>query len=388
MGCVGRECVRQRCLAEDAAFRKQTPSIARQRLLTHALICNSTPPCATELLFQSSFFSREASRCTAWRRDEDWPTWEPHVRPADLPARRGFWEVLRLLPNRTVWLHGDSVQLQLCDAAICSLFRRAVARAPLLTAATSPLLAELAAASGLNFVGLALPNGAALLCSGVGLFAPLAVAPVLRRVDVALLNFGLHYHSEESLREMQRSAFRTLERWRDALPARRLALWRETSAQHFAGGAYSSAARRRASPGAPCACEPLVDAAGGGALAPSRSRFAPFERHVANLNVAAVRHERSLSRRRAIGLVPFFNLTAPRYDMHRGVFCSYSGQKKVGSCCDCTHFCYTPAFWDAVFDGMRAAVLREMARHRAPPPPPARPRGLDRLRAAWRMLGR
>lgn len=59
---------------------------------------------------------------------------------------------------------------------------------------------------------------------------------------------------------------------------------------------------------------------------------------------------------RGIGVAPFYQLTAERHDMHRRHFCSYSNQKKVGRCCDCTHFCYTPLFWDHFFKGLGEAI--------------------------------
>ena len=31
-------------------------------------------------------------------------------------------------------------------------------------------------------------------------------------------------------------------------------------------------------------------------------------------------------------------------------------QERVGACCDCTHLCYTPLFWDAVFGGLARTV--------------------------------
>jgi hypothetical protein len=62
-----------------------------------------------------------------------------------------------------------------------------------------------------------------------------------------------------------------------------------------------------------------------------------------------------------VGMVPFYNLTAARHDMHRRHFCSYSNQVKVGRCCDCTHFCYTPLFWD-VFFGQLGRSIRTHSR--------------------------
>ena len=58
-----------------------------------------------------------------------------------------------------------------------------------------------------------------------------------------------------------------------------------------------------------------------------------------------------------MGLVPFYNLTAPRFDMHRRHFCSYSNQVKVGRCCDCTHLCYTPLLWDNYFASIRGSLF-------------------------------
>lgn len=84
-----------------------------------------------------------------------------------------------------------------------------------------------------------------------------------------------------------------------------------------------------------------------------------------NLNVLGWKLEQKLAPEHGIGLVPFFNLTAPRHNMHRGHFCSFDRQTKPGRCCDCTHFCYTPLFWDSVFGGVFRALrraLREPAR--------------------------
>ena len=50
----------------------------------------------------------------------------------------------------------------------------------------------------------ALPNGARLLCSAVGVYEPAKVGAVLQLadIDVALFNYGLHYHTEQHFREV------------------------------------------------------------------------------------------------------------------------------------------------------------------------------------------
>ena len=128
-------------------------------------------------------------------------------------------------------------------------------------------------------------------------------------------------------------------------------LWRELSAQHFKGGSWAPGAHRPP-PGAPCQCEQLD----------ARTADGYGERTTHNQNVQFNRLARLKTTTHGVGLVPFFNLTAPRHAMHRRHFCSYSNQLKVGRCCDCTHLCYTPLFWDAFFGGLHHAVRRAQRR--------------------------
>ena len=102
------------------------------------------------------------SRCRSWK-EEDWPTWEPHLsRSTQVPRPRDFWDIAQLLPNKTIWLHGDSITLQMCDAAFCSLMRTGVAPAPLFGLPRQrPLwLRRAEADSTYNFLSTVLPNGA------------------------------------------------------------------------------------------------------------------------------------------------------------------------------------------------------------------------------------
>ena len=405
------------CDAANEQARSERPELARRRLLTRAIMCDASPPCVTEMTFSHEFWwaapeerhrrrrgkvdTRIAprSRCRAWTDDADWPTKEPHLSRATLtPRARSFWDVLQLLPNRTVWLHGDSIQLQMCDAAICSLMRAGVAPAPVLAPPNRhpPLLRNLSAASGYNFLTTLLPNGARLLCSGIGPYQLDAVERVLPHVDVAVLNFGLHYHTTELFRSMLSTALLSLNRWQRAAPRQRVALWREGSAQHFRLGSYAPGDEKQAPAGQPCQCHALHSASMG---ADDRQRVNlneqawKLEAQMAPIaEVAALRraepprtrrpqipvgmppcavHRAELAGRRAraaqVGLVPFFNLTAPRHDMHRGHYCAYSGQTVPGRCCDCTHFCYTPLFWDVIFGGLYRAVRRSAFGKRLPP---------------------
>ncbi|KAL3925551.1 MAG: hypothetical protein SGPRY_003620 [Prymnesium sp.] len=331
--CSSKRCKRAQCEAANDVYRRSNPSLDKRGLLTRAIMCNTSIPCATELLFSASFFdSSLPSLCQQYRHDSQWPTWDPHLRRSQVRGTLGFWEVMAQLPNRTVWLHGDSVMLQFCDAALCSLIRHHFASLPVRTPSSSRRLRSLWRATGLQFVSTSLPNGATLLCSGLGTYEQAMIKAVLPHVDVAMLNVGLHYHSEKELTRVLRLAFSQLAEWAAASP-RRIALWRETSAQHFRGGAYSSGAHQLPRPGAPCRCEPLVARGADGRAVQLRSSDSQddiFERKVANLNLRGLQLEEEEAQATGVGLVPFFNLTAPRHDMHRGTFCSYSNQKVVG----------------------------------------------------------
>ena len=335
----------------------------RTHQVTKSVMCDTRPAaCVSEFLFAHEFYwsekdaeKRGGVKCRKWGHD-GWPTREPHVRP-EAPRDDGLWPLLQLLPNKTLWLHGDSITTQLCEASICSLLRAGVAPQPPFcagpnrhpsTAACTDVEA-LERASKMQLRAVRLPNGARLLCSAVGVFEPDKVAQVLEIADVAMFNYGLHYHSAENFGAATRSLFEMLRRWA-AARAGRVPLYREQSAQHFKGGSWSPGAHRTSAklpPGTPCECEPLGTRAAAGnteSVAHNQNR---------NFNNLAL----SLAAEHGVGAVPFFNLTAVRHDMHRRHFCSYSNQQVIGRCCDCTHWCYTPQFWDVFFRDMRLALV-------------------------------
>ena len=345
----------------EALNRRRNVDAHRAHQVTKSVLCETLPaPCVSEFLFSHEFYwsaeraARDGgSKCSRWTRDEDWPTLEPHlVRPAGLG---GIWEnVLSMMPNRTLWMHGDSIMTQVCEAAICSLQRsHVVPQPPLCTGrdlaaetVPCPEINQLASRIGMQIRGIRLPNGARLLCTAVGVLEHEKVSAVLRGagVDVALINYGLHYHTNANFGQMLHTLFSTLEAWA-AAGAGRVSLFRELSAQHFKGGSYSPGAERPA-PGTPCQCEPLQ----------KRAARDSSERTLGNQNVEFNRLAKRAAAEHGVGMVPFYNLTAARHDMHRRHFCSYSNQVKVGRCCDCTHFCYTPLFWDAFFSQLGTSI--------------------------------
>ena len=116
----------------EALNRQRNVDLNQQDRVTQAIMCDTQPACATEMLYAHEFYwdrhrarrsTLGASKCHLWRRDQDWPTVEPLLSRSDLPTPEGLLTLLRLLPNKTVWFHGDSITTQLCEAAFCSLMR-------------------------------------------------------------------------------------------------------------------------------------------------------------------------------------------------------------------------------------------------------------------------
>ena len=164
--CSTTDCRRQACEAANDAFRGETVYALRKQV-TRGILCDTSPPCITELLFEHEFWLKPGrgfknravalQRCSTWQRDSDWPTAEPHlVRETRF---RGFWSALRQLPNRTIWVHGDSIQMQLFSAALCSLLRGGKLRTPVY-ARRPRWVDELSKASGLNLFYTEAVNGA------------------------------------------------------------------------------------------------------------------------------------------------------------------------------------------------------------------------------------
>ena len=59
-----------------------------------------------------------------------------------------------------------------------------------------------------------------------------------------------------------------------------------------------------------------------------------------------------------MGVIPWYNMTLPRVDMHEGPFCAFQvhAEQPGGFCCDCTHYCYTPQMWHHFFSGVHDAI--------------------------------
>lgn len=124
---------------------------------------------------------------------------------------------------------------------------------------------------------------------------------------------------------------------------------REVSAQHFRGtGSYVSWEQGHTASRGECGCEAMPAAL-------IRNNTVTVQNAI--LHELAARH-------RLVRIMPYYDLTSARWDMHLQSHCDIR-DSQMRCICDCTHYCYTPAFWRHAFDAMvrsLEASLEEAAR--------------------------
>merc|ERR1711920_551582 len=59
-----------------------------------------------------------------------------------------------------------------------------------------------------------------------------------------------------------------------------------------------------------------------------------------------------------VQLLPFYNLTRPRWRWHFGNCTHRPNGWNYHTCCDCTHFCYSPTMWGAHLHNLVQALRR------------------------------
>ena len=162
-------------------------------------------------------------------------------------------------------------------------------------------------------------------------------------VDVIVYNFGLWYHKHHEYRAVVSTALHELEEF--GRVAGRVAIFRETSAQHFDAptGDYDDALRRDPSL---VLLNRTAELRGDGS---ARKWVGPSMCRQASASPARgwrndVLHETIRQHGlRHVHVQPFEEITRERWDYHASAVWSGS-QRRWAS--DCTHFCYSPAFWE------------------------------------------
>ena len=162
------------------------------------------------------------------------------------------------------------------------------------------------------------------------------LAAALQTANVIVLNWGLHYHNMTQYHLDLHTAFEQLNR--HASVRGNTVLFMETGAQHFRQDDRRGFGQLRTSAGSyemrdpstdkHCACSPIED-------------FGVSRQNGVLHSVLATGLYPSVQ------VLPFYELTRPRWRWHFGN-CTHrpSGWNK-DTCCDCSHFCFSPAMWRA-----------------------------------------
>lgn len=158
-----------------------------------------------------------------------------------------------------------------------------------------------------------------------------AAFETLPELDVVILHFGLHYHDEATMKAEYETLMPKLNEF--AAQPGKAALILEIGSQHFAGsptGAYEDRNPLTKS----CYCAPHAEENAGGAGKMDRNKI-----------IASF-----LETYRNVKLIPFRELTKPRFAMHMK-------NRRLGrQGCDCTHWCHSTPFWRAVMGGIMDAI--------------------------------
>lgn len=178
--------------------------------------------------------------------------------------------------------------------------------------------------------------------------------------DVIVLNFGLHAGNASHYRMLMTHALRDLERF--GRQPGKVAVYRETSSQHFPApsGDYHEAIRRnplvvQAKPPASAKAAGHAKAAGrakslgrkevqeptwaGPSMCRQIEKEAP--QHWRNAVLSQLLSDRPHPH---VHFQPFEALTRPRWDFHSVAKWANGGWKS-----DCTHWCWSPCFWELSF---------------------------------------
>lgn len=163
-------------------------------------------------------------------------------------------------------------------------------------------------------------------------------AGFLALADAVVVNYALHYGNATEYGADMAQLFKQLA-VHSAAPGK-AAVFREANAQHFVGtGSYAGAEQSHLPMGKLCVCE---------AMKPAVAADNAVMRQNKIVTVLAAAYP-------AVKLLPFYDLTEPRFDMHEEGFCDFEQRRDRkdraagGGCCDCTHLCYTPQLWGHAF---------------------------------------
>ncbi|KAL1499715.1 hypothetical protein AB1Y20_012413 [Prymnesium parvum] len=278
-----------------------------------------------------------------------WPS-EERLRRIDVHASRlpqaSLAAVARLLANRTLLLMGDSVMEQFYNALQCYLRQEGLEQHN-----SAEFLAFIARTAPLWRMGKRkkppkLPQqargGMRMMYARVTTMQPDEVQAALGTADVVVLNWGLHYQRMGQYLDDLKAAFAVLEEY--AKRPGKAVVFQETGAQHFKssdprGFTTGEYEKRDKSTDGQCTCRPIEDVN-------------------VNLRNQVLHTALASGEFPHIRLLPFYSLTRPRWRWHFGNCTHRPNGWNYETCCDCTHFCYSPAMWHAHLYNLEQQLLQ------------------------------
>jgi hypothetical protein len=316
--------------------------------------CHRTPPCVEETWLT-------IERCRTLRLDKDWPTFDPHIR------RDNAWTSFRQLLHdhvrgKTLLIAGDSIARQVYLGLACEAAREQLT----LGASTGPQWDAFKSARAAVDASLWIngpPEGVyvsetdSVLALKWSSLEPSDTELWLGLADVVVANWGLHYFKKTEYESLLEPQFALFERF-NKQPGK-MAVFRETSAQAFEGtGSYVKGAETETK-----RCAATTD------------NIAAHSA-VAQLNAASLR----LAAMRSIPVLPFHDLTLPRWNMRHEKLCQIErmrGREDASEACganaeclqecptDCTHLCSSPVLWAKVADNLARVLLESRGKQGA-----------------------
>eukprot|EP00899_Mesostigma_viride_P006918 jgi/Mesvir1/16227/Mv08481-RA.1 len=280
-----------------------------------------------------------------------WPTFETHVVPSSRILN--FGDVLGLLKGKVIFFAGDSLVRQAYFAALCSAAGAGIdIRAQGQFYDKRATVVEQLVKTN-NHVEwrtdfAPLPYNVLFVYTWCFIYEECAVRfeAALPLADVAVMGVGLHYGGisyHEKFRVDAKRAFEVLSDFAQ-MPGK-AAFVQEVSAQHFeiTGTYHAELHRYELGNGTNhCQCQALTGS--------PVDIITQLDSWTTEQNAILGELAMLFS---SVHIWPFYDLTQPRFDVHVGKFCQFGKARKiVRPCCDCTHFCYSPVFWDAHFSDL------------------------------------
>eukprot|EP00898_Chlorokybus_atmophyticus_P004742 jgi/Chlat1/5269/Chrsp33S05099 len=272
--------------------------------------------------------------CKDWKQDSDWPTWDPYL--TRTPSMRTMGDIAEIMGNKVLLILGDSIDWLMYTAAICGLSRanhlsKDSARREQYFLQGSEVAKKVPGSWVTSYTTI--PHDGVVLFSRLDKLNAEVIQGFMEFVDILIVNFGLHYKPEEFDSFVEDTAMLGKMLHEYSSQPGKIGLMRELGAQHFYGtGAFNRTDPRHFGALGVCQCFPMDDAVAHTNLVQKQNR---------------VIHEVAFYLNN-FHMLPFYEVTSPRYDMHEEKYCLWN-KGEGQECCDCSHYCYVPVFWDAVF---------------------------------------